>query len=64
MEKDQQVINPNVSKLVRVYLCPPPVASGRDFEVAKNVVGDNRVRFRPENLEMNLFLKLYKSSQL
>lgn len=50
---------PNVSKLVRVYLCPPPssVASERAFKVAKNVVGDNRVRLRPENLEMNLFLK-------
>ena len=50
---------PNVSKLVRVYLCPPPssVASERAFKVAKNVVGDNRVRLRPDNLEMNLFLK-------
>ena len=51
---------PNVSKLVRVYLCPPPssVASERAFKVAKNVVGDNRVRLRPDNdLEMNSFLK-------
>ena len=50
---------PNLSKLVRVYLCPPPssVASERAFKVARNVVGDNRVRLRPDNLEMNLFLK-------
>ena len=50
---------PNLSKLVRVYLCPPPssVASERAFKVAKNVIGDNRVRLRPDNLEMNLFLK-------
>lgn len=50
---------PNLSKLVRVYLCPPPstVASERAFKVEKNVVGDNRVRLRPDNLEMNLFLK-------
>ena len=31
--------------------CPPPSS------VAKNVVGDNRVRLRLENLEMSLFLK-------
>ena len=36
------MLYPNVSKLVRVYLCPPPSS------VAKNVVGDNRVRFRLE----------------
>ena len=59
--RNNNKLNPNVSKLVRVYLCPPPLASERAFEVAKNVVGDNRVRLRPKNLEMNLFLK-YKSS--
>ena len=50
---------PNLSKLVRVYLSPPPssVASERAFKVAKNVVGDCRLRMRPENLEMNMFLK-------
>ena len=50
---------PNLSKLVRVYLCPPPssVASERAFKVAKNVVGERRLRMRPENLEMNMFLK-------
>ncbi|KAL5267281.1 hypothetical protein ACHWQZ_G004350 [Mnemiopsis leidyi] len=50
---------PNLSKLVRVYLCPPPssVASERAFKVAKNVVGDRRLSMRPENLEMNMFLK-------
>jgi hypothetical protein len=50
---------PNLSKLVRVYLSPPPlsVASERAFKVAKNVVEDCRLRMRPENLEMNMFLK-------
>ena len=40
-------------------MCPPPssVASERAFKVAKNVIGDNRVQLRPDNLEMNLFLK-------
>ena len=33
------------------------MASERAFKVAKNVIGDNRVRLRPDNLEMNLFLK-------
>ena len=36
---------------------PSSVASERAFKVAKNVIGDNRVRLRPDNLEMNLFLK-------
>ena len=40
-----------MSKLVRVYLCPPPSS------VPKNGVGDRRVISRPENLEMNLILK-------
>ncbi|KAL5249226.1 hypothetical protein ACHWQZ_G018175 [Mnemiopsis leidyi] len=29
----------------------------RAFKVAKNVVGDRRLSMRPENLEMNMFLK-------
>ena len=33
------------------------MASERAFKVAKNVIGDNSVRLRPDNLEMNLFLK-------
>ena len=50
---------PNLSKLVRVYLClsPSSVASERAFKVAKNVIGDNRGRLRPDNLKMNLFLR-------
>ena len=44
-----------LTKLVRIYLCPPrsSVASER----GKNVVGDNRLRLGPDNLEINLFLK-------
>ena len=33
------------------------MASERAFKVAKNVISDNRVRLRPDNLEMNLFLR-------
>ena len=49
---------PNKSKLVRVYLSPPPssVASERAFKVAKNVVGDGRLSMKPEDLDMNMFL--------
>ena len=41
-------------------MCPPPssVASERAYKIAKNVVGENRIRLLPENnMEMNLFLK-------
>ena len=40
-----------MSKLVRVYLCPPPSS------VAKNVVRDHKVRFSLENLKTSLILK-------
>ena len=33
------------------------MASERAFKIAKNVVGENRIRLLPENMEMNLFLK-------
>ena len=50
---------PNLDKPVRVYPCPTPfsVTCERAFKVAKNVVGGNRVRLRPDNLEMMLFSK-------
>ena len=40
-------------------MTPPPssVASERAFKVAKKVVGDRRLSMRPENLEMNMFLR-------
>lgn len=50
---------PHLSKLVRQYLCPPPssLASERSFKVARDTLGDQRLRLLPENAEMNLFLK-------
>ena len=40
-------------------MSPPrsPGASERAFKVAKNVVGDCKLSMRPDNLEMNMFLK-------
>ena len=48
----------HLSKLVRQYLCPPPssLASERSFKVARDTLGDQRLRLLPENAEMNLFL--------
>ena len=57
--REHHKLYPQLSSLVRIYLCPPPssVASERAFKIAKNVVGENRIRLLPENMEMNLFLK-------
>ena len=35
------------------------VESQRSFKVAKNVVGDTRLRLRPVNVDINLFLNKY-----
>ena len=56
------MIRNEVTKYVKDKLepqCPPfsSVASERAFKVAKNLVGDTRLRLRLENVEMNLFLK-------
>ena len=52
-------VSPHLGQHVRIYLCPPPssVASERAFKVSKNVVGDTKLRLRPENVEINLFRK-------
>ena len=50
---------PNLSKLARTYLAPPPssTASEREFKVAKNIQSESRARLLPANLEKLLFLK-------
>lgn len=50
---------PHLGSMVRQYLCPPPgsAASERMFSTGKNVLGTNRLRLKPVNMEANLFLK-------
>ena len=48
-----------LSPLVRKYLSAPPASTSveRLFSAAGNILGTNRLRLKPKNLECNLFLK-------
>jgi hypothetical protein len=48
-----------LSPLVRKYLSAPPASTSveRLFSAAGNILGNTRLRLKPENLECNLFLK-------
>ena len=57
--ESHQLQFPNLSKLARLYLCPPAssTASEREFKVAKSIQTDKRARLLPRNFEKLLFLK-------
>ena len=57
--KANRSIYPNLANLARRYLSTPPgsAAPERMFSLAKHVLKDTRLSMKPQNLEMNLFLK-------